>query len=150
MNLTTFLNAEHLSSQAALARELGVSPQSLKQYLERDSNTFRLCMAEHYPEWTLNFRAGEWHFSRQTDPLGGYRIHKWSKDDLLIGLDLLNSNPAAYSFVAATNCDPLDIHLDREHQDLVFSRPGSSEVFAKFPYDQVPHLVRSLDQAEEE
>lgn len=150
MNLQEFLSATEMGSKAALARSLGVSPQSLNQYLGRDSNTFQLLMRQHYPKWVVTHDGSQYDFELPVPVVGGSTVHSWSKKDLLVDLDLLNSNPAAYSFVAALDCDPIDLALEHNTQDLCVMRPGSSEVFARFPFDQVPNLVKSLKRDEEE
>lgn len=150
MNLQDFLTSNNLASQAALARALGVSPQSLKQYLERDSSTFKLLVERNFPAWQVRYTEGEYEFLTQEQPLGGSILHTRSKKTLLIENDSLNSNPAVYSFIAALDCDPIDLALDYDRQCLYVGRPGSSEAFAWFPFDQVPDLVAVLEAANEE
>lgn len=150
MTLKDFLNKNNLTSQAALARSLGVSPQSLKQYLERESPTFTLLMREHYPRWVCTFENNEWKFILGDGPgVGGSNIYTRSKKDLLQDNDSISQTPAVYCFIAALDCDPIDLALDYDRQCLYIGRPGSSEAFAWFPFDQVSELVAALEANEE-
>ena len=150
MDLKEFLSAINLTSQAALARSLGVSPQSLKQFLERDSPTFKLLVERQFPNWQVRYTGGEYEFLTQEQPLGGSILHTRSKKDLLQDNDSVSQNPAVYCFIAALDCDPIDLALDYDRQCLYIGRPGSSEALAWFPFDQVPELVAALEDANEE
>ena len=150
MNLQEFLKELGLN-KAQLSDKLNWSKQSLNQALNRKSPKLLLKLVEAFPGWNIGYDLGaeEYTFTKDLPEMGGAAdylptILTENRLNLLTRADDLIQVPAIYSFIAAMDCEEIDLYFDTPAQEWVCVSEKGGETLAKFNADRVTWLAALL------